>query len=182
MDGETHLLSAVPQTALHDVAHAELSTDRARFGLPPFVGLSRAVSDHEGAGRAGEVGGEILGELLGEIILVRVAALICERQDDERQPRSRRHARCFPPLGSDEVRPGHSQPCGGSQNGGRPEGWPKGCADAACMDGARWLSIRWGHGIHAQGPGDVLQALRTEIDEADIGKAAHLKIGRLGEP
>ncbi len=93
LHGEAHLPGAVAQAALHDVAHPELPADGARRDRPPLVGPGRAMGDDEGAGRPGEIGGEVLGDLLGEVILLRVAALVGERQDDEGQRRPRGLAR-----------------------------------------------------------------------------------------
>ncbi len=96
LDGEAHLLGAVAQAALHDIAHAEFAADRPGLDRPPLVGLGRGLRDDEGAGGPGEVGGQVLGDLLGEVILLRVAGLVGERQDDEGQARPRRIGRGDP--------------------------------------------------------------------------------------
>ncbi len=142
------------------------------------------MRDDEGARCAGEVGGEILGELLGEVILVRVAALVRERQDDERQPGAHgRLAELGRPLGSGEVRPGDGQSCRArGQHRRGAERRPEGCPGPADLDGARRPPVRRGHGIDPQGSRDVLQPLRAEIEEPDLGKAAHLEIGGFREP
>ncbi len=139
------------------------------------------MGDDEGAGRPGEIGGEILGDLFGEVILLRIAALVGERQDDEGQRRPRRVARgdSRNARGKALLTPGRDvRPVQGSGEAeAREEQGGEGDEHGPRQPDPRHGRLRRRHRIDAHRPCDVPQPLRAEIGKADVEPVAHVPIG-----
>ena len=86
---DAHAVSAALNAALEDIADVQFAPDRLHVERLAFVGESRIAGDHERAANAREIGRQALGDPVDEMLLLRVAADIGERQDDDRQARRR---------------------------------------------------------------------------------------------
>jgi hypothetical protein len=86
LGSDSEAVAGFPDASFEDVAHAEIAANR------PHV-LLRALQLHRG--RSGddtqrldlrEVRDDLLGEPVAEVLVVRVGAQVCEREDDDRAP------------------------------------------------------------------------------------------------
>ena len=84
---DAHAVSAALDAALEDIADVQLAADRLHVERLALVGERRIAGDHEGASNAREVGRQALRDPVDEMLLLRVAADIGERQDDDREAR-----------------------------------------------------------------------------------------------
>ena len=87
LDIDAHPGAGALNAALEDIANVQLAPDLLQIDALALVGESRVAPDHEGAGDARQIGGQALGDAIDEIVLLRVAADIGERQDDDREAR-----------------------------------------------------------------------------------------------
>src|SRR5271166_1046398 len=90
---EAHAVSAALNAALEDIADVQLAPDRLHVERLAFVGERRIAGDHDGAPYPREVGREALRDPVDEMLLLRIAANIGERQDDDREARGSMLAR-----------------------------------------------------------------------------------------
>ena len=84
---DAHAVSAALNAALEHIADVQLAPDLLHIERLAFVGERRIARDHDGAPYAREVGRQALGDPVDEMLLLRVAADIGERQDDDREAR-----------------------------------------------------------------------------------------------
>src|SRR5208283_751292 len=82
---DAHAVSAALDAALEDITDVQLSPDRLHVEPLALVGKRRIAGDHAGASYAREVGRQALRYPFDEMLLLRVAAYVGERQNDNRQ-------------------------------------------------------------------------------------------------
>ena len=87
LDVDAHAVSAALNAALEDIADVQLAPDLSSHRRLALVGERRIAADHEGASYAREIGRQALRDPVDEMLLLRVAADIGERQDDDREAR-----------------------------------------------------------------------------------------------
>ena len=80
---DAHAVSAALNAAFEDIADVQLAPDRLHVERLAFVGKRRIAGDHDGASYPREVGCEALRDPVDEMLLLRSAADIGERQDDD---------------------------------------------------------------------------------------------------
>src|ERR1700735_3758509 len=82
---DAHAVSAALDATLQNVADVQLAPDRLRVERLAFVCERRIASDHDSASYPREVGRGAFRDPVDEMLLLRVAADIGERQDDDRE-------------------------------------------------------------------------------------------------
>ena len=87
LDVDAHSVSAALNAALKDIADVQLAPDRLHVERFALVRERRIPGDHDRASYPREVGREAFCDPVDEMLLLRVAADIGERQDDDREPR-----------------------------------------------------------------------------------------------
>ncbi len=87
LDVDAHAVSAALNAALEDIADVQLAPDLLQIDGFALVGESRVAPDHERASNARKIGRQALRDPVDEMLLLRVAADIGERQDDDREAR-----------------------------------------------------------------------------------------------
>jgi hypothetical protein len=86
LTGDAQAVRRLADTALEDVAHAELTPGLLQVHRSALVGEARIAGDHEEPLDAREAGDDVLGHAVGEILLLHVAAHVGERQHGDRRP------------------------------------------------------------------------------------------------
>ena len=80
----SHCVPQLPDTALNDVAHAELPPNLSLdVDLLAPVGKRGFAGDDGRAGKLREIGGQVLGNAIGKIGLFGIPAEICEWQHSQ---------------------------------------------------------------------------------------------------
>jgi hypothetical protein len=91
--GDAHAPARQAHAALDHVAHAERAPDLAQIDQRGLERGRRVARDHQKRAEARECRGEFLGDAVGEVVLLRPAADLLERQDDDRGPVQRQCGR-----------------------------------------------------------------------------------------
>ena len=84
---DAHAVSAALNAALEHIADVQLAADLLQIDGLALVGEGGVAPDHERASNARKVGRQALRDPVDEMLLLRVAADIGERQDDDREAR-----------------------------------------------------------------------------------------------
>ena len=84
---DAHAVSAALNAALQHIADVQLAPDLLHVDGLALVGERRVARDHDRASYPREVGREAFRDPVDEMLLLRVAADIGERQDDDREAR-----------------------------------------------------------------------------------------------
>ena len=82
---DAHAIAAVLNAAFEDIANIQVAADRLHVERLALVSESRVAGDHDGAAETREIGREALRDAVDEMLLLRVAADICEGQNDDRK-------------------------------------------------------------------------------------------------
>ncbi len=86
---DAHAVSAALNAALEDIADVQLAPDLLQIDGLALVSEGGVAPDHERAANARKIGRQALRDPVDEMLLLRVAADIGERQDDDREARRR---------------------------------------------------------------------------------------------
>ena len=98
---DPHLIALGDDASFEQIAHIKIAADLPGVDLLPPVGKGSASCHHKTARQCtGQIGRQILGDPVDEIILLRIAAQVCEWQYNDRQ------SGC--PLGRHALRTGQS--------------------------------------------------------------------------
>ena len=84
---DAHAVSAALDAAFEDIADVQLAADLFQIDGFALVGEGGVAPDHERAANARKIGRQALGDPVDEMLLLRIAADIGERQDDDREAR-----------------------------------------------------------------------------------------------
>lgn len=84
---DPHPVSRPLHAAFEYAANVELPSDLLKVGGFAFVGKGGAATDDEGTGNAREVSGQAFGDFIDEIVLLRIAADVGKRQNDDGKAR-----------------------------------------------------------------------------------------------
>ena len=84
---DAHAAAAALDAAFENIADVQLAADLLQVDRLALVGEGGVAPDHERAPNAREVGRQALRHPIDEMLLLRVAADIGERQDDDREAR-----------------------------------------------------------------------------------------------
>src|ERR1700730_10885715 len=93
LPGNADPIAAFAHRAFEHIAHAKLMPDLLRIGRLALVRETRIAGDDEQPADARERGNDLLYHAIGEILLLRVAAHICERQHRDRRLIGKRQRR-----------------------------------------------------------------------------------------
>src|SRR6267378_5838332 len=85
LTGNADPVAAFAHRAFEHIAHAKLMPNLLRIGRLALVRETRIAGDDEQPADARERGNDLLYHAIGEILLLRVAAHICERQHRDRR-------------------------------------------------------------------------------------------------
>ena len=91
---DAHAVSAALNAALEHIADVQLAADLLQIDGLALVGEGGVAPDHERAANPRKIGRQALRDAVDEILLLRVAADIGERQDDDREARRPLTFRC----------------------------------------------------------------------------------------
>ena len=84
---DTHAISAALNAALEDITDVQLAPDLLQVDGFALVGECGVAPDHERASNTRKIGRQALRDPVDEMLLLRVAADIGERQNDDREAR-----------------------------------------------------------------------------------------------
>jgi hypothetical protein len=81
------LVADPAHAAFEQIADAEFQANLLRVHALAFVGEGRVPSDDEAVGQMRKIGRQIVGDSVSKKLLLRIAAQILERENDDRKPR-----------------------------------------------------------------------------------------------
>ena len=116
LDSDADLVGGLTHAALQHVLDAQLLSYLSLFSRFSLVGEAGIARDHKEAGKPREVIDQLVADTIAEVVLLRVAAQICERQYRDRWS-ARQGSAGFSCGGIEaEVRGGLSDTFGRSQS------------------------------------------------------------------